>query len=142
VKTWLIAYIATLVIFLTLDAIWLGTVAGSTYRQAIGHLMLDRPNFITAAVFYAIYVVGILIFAVMPALRRGQWTFALTHGALFGFFAYLTYDMRNLSTLKGWPLWLAALDTAWGTALTAAAATGGFLLTRSFFDGSVASSSG
>ena len=131
-KTRLIAYITTLVVLLTLDAIWLVTVAGSTYRQAIGHLMLERPNFIAAALFYAVYVVGILVFAVMPALRSGQLTFALTHGALFGFFAYLTYDMTNLSTLKGWPLWLAALDTVWGTVLTAAAASGGFLLTRLF----------
>lgn len=131
-KTWLIAYVATLVVFLTIDAIWLGTVAGSIYRQAIGHLMLDRPNFVAAGIFYAIYVIGILFFAVMPALRSGDWTVALGHGALFGFFAYLTYDMTNLSTLKGWPLWLAALDTAWGTALTAVAASGGFFITRHF----------
>jgi uncharacterized membrane protein len=129
-KSWLIAYVATLVVFLAVDAIWLGTVATGLYRDAIGHLMLDRPNFLAAAVFYAIYVVGILVFAVMPALQTGQWTDALIKGALFGFFAYLTYDMTNLATLKGWPLWIAALDTAWGTLLTGAAATGGFLISR------------
>jgi uncharacterized membrane protein len=129
-KTWLIAYVATLVVFLAIDAVWLGVVAVSLYRDAIGHLMLDQPNFVAAGIFYAIYVVGILVFAVMPALAGGQWTDALIKGALFGFFAYLTYDMTNLATLKGWPVWIAIVDTAWGTLLTGAAATGGFLITR------------
>jgi len=131
-KNGLIAYFATLVVFLTIDAIWLGAVASGWYRSAIGHLMLDRPNFVAAAIFYAIYVVGILVFAVMPGLQSGQWIDALARGALFGFFCYLTYDMTNLATLKGWPIWIAALDVAWGTVLSAAAASGGFFLTRWF----------
>ncbi|MGH6624472.1 MAG: DUF2177 family protein, partial [Burkholderiaceae bacterium] len=108
------------------------------YRSAIGHLMLDRPNFVAAAIFYAIYVVGVLVFAVMPSLQSGQWTDALLKGALFGFFCYLTYDMTNLATLKGWPVWIAALDTAWGTALTGTAASGGFFVARWLTAGNVA----
>jgi uncharacterized membrane protein len=135
VKTWLIAYLATLVVFLAIDAVWLGVVAVSLYRDAIGHLMLEKPNFVAAGIFYAIYVVGILVFAVLPALAGGQWTDALVKGALFGFFAYLTYDMTNLATLKGWPVWIAVVDTAWGTLLTGAAATGGFLITRALGGG-------
>lgn len=136
-KTWLVAYFATLVVFLAVDAIWLGTIASGWYRSAIGHLMLDRPNFVAAAIFYAIYVLGILIFAVMPGLQSGQWTDALVKGALFGFFCYLTYDMTNLSTLKGWPVWISALDVAWGTALTGTAASGGFFIARWFTGGNL-----
>jgi uncharacterized membrane protein len=129
-KTRLIAYGATLAVFLALDAVWLGVVAAELYRAAIGHLMLARPNFAAAAVFYALYVLGILIFAVLPALASGRAHDALVKGALFGFFAYATYDLTNLATLAGWPVWLAALDIAWGTLLTGTAALGGFLVTR------------
>lgn len=131
-KTRLIAYAATFVVFLAIDAVWLSFIAVNLYRDALGHLMLQQPNLIAAAIFYALYVVGILVFAVLPALASGRVHDALVKGALFGFFAYLTYDMTNLATLKGWPVWIAVLDTLWGTLLTAAAAVSGFAITRRF----------
>lgn len=67
-----------------------------------------------------------------PALSGGlaapaevPWSRAVLAGALFGFFAYATYDLSNLATLRGWPLRLTLVDIAWGTALTAAAAAAG-----------------
>jgi uncharacterized membrane protein len=126
---YLIAYVGTLFAFLAIDMVWLGLIAKDYYRAGIGHLMLESPNLSAAAAFYLLYVVGIVIFAVTPAMTAGTWTKAALFGALFGFFAYATYDMTNLATLKSWPLSISIVDMMWGTCLTAAAATLGYLAT-------------
>ena len=126
---YLVAYAATAVIFFALDFIWLSSAVGF-YRERLGELLLDKPNLGYAAVFYALYVVGIVALAVAPALGGGSWVNALGAGALLGLVAYGTYDMTNLSTLRNWSLSVSLLDMAWGTALTATAATGGYFLTR------------
>ena len=130
---YLAAYGATAVVMLALDIAWLGFIAKSFYRKAIGHLMADPPNLVAAVVFYLLYPAGIMLFAVAPAAWAGMflaptdipWTRAVLAGALFGFFAYATYDLTNLATLRGWPWRLALVDIVWGTALTAAAAAAG-----------------
>lgn len=129
-KTYAVAYLATAAIFFALDFLWLGTVARTFYRDQLGDLMLPQPNLVAAVGFYALYIVGVLIFAVLPALASGSWTAALVSGALFGFFAYATYDLTNLATLRNWPIVMTFVDLAWGTALTGVAAAGGFLATR------------
>ena len=123
-----IAYAATAIVFLGLDAIWLGFVAKDFYARSLGSLMRDPPDFMAAGAFYLFYVAGIVFFAAMPA---ESWKAALARGALLGLLAYGTYDMTNLATLKGWPWRMAAVDMAWGTALTALAALGGYLALKS-----------
>ncbi len=125
-----IAYAATAIVFCGLDFIWLGFVAKGYYQAQVGALLLDKPNLPVAAMFYALYVVGVLVFAVMPALDAGSWSKALFQGALFGLFAYATYDLTNLATLKGWSTGLALLDMAWGAVVSGVSATAGFLVTR------------
>ncbi len=127
---YIIAYVATAVVFFLLDFLWLGVVMRSFYAGHLGALMADKVNLFAAGAFYILYIVGIIIFAVAPALRSGNWTTALLFGALFGFFAYGTYDMTNLATLRGWPLAVTVVDLAWGTALTAASAVAGYVVTR------------
>lgn len=124
---------------MAVDLIWLGIVATSFYRKQIGHLMLDEINILAAILFYALYVVGIVIFAVSPALHTGSWRTAIVFGSLFGFFAYATYDMTNLATLRGWPIAMVVVDIAWGTFLTAVSATAGFLATQRLFQATSAS---
>lgn len=124
-------YLATLVVFLGIDAIWLGFVARETYRAGIGHLMADGFNLYAAIAFYLIYVAGIQIFAVQPSVGNGGWQKAVMLGALFGFFAYATYDLTNLATLRDWPLKLSLIDMAWGAVLTGiAAAAGAYVASR------------
>jgi uncharacterized membrane protein len=130
--TYVIAYIATAVVFLGLDFLWLSQVATGFYRSRIGDLLLAEPNFVAAGLFYLFYVVGIVYFAVMPALSGGTWIHATIAGAVLGLIAYGTYDMTNLSTLKGWSLTLSLVDMAWGTFLTATAATAGYFVTARF----------
>ena len=116
----LVLYLATLVVFLAIDAVWLKKVAGPLFRRHVGPLMLEDPRLDVAAGFYALYCVGIVYFAGAPA--AGDPVAAGIDGALFGFFAYATYEATNLATLKGWTWGMAALDTAWGAALTGVSA--------------------
>lgn len=128
----LAAYGAMLILFLGLDALWLRLAMKPFFERRVGALLAPRPRLGVAAGFYLLYVAGILYFAAAPALREAAWSAALLKGALFGFFAYGTYEATNLATLKGWRWSLLAVDLAWGTALTAAAALAGFLAGRCF----------
>jgi uncharacterized membrane protein len=124
------AYLATVAVFLTVDLLWLGKFAKTFYRERLAGLLLDRFRFGVAGLFYSLYVIGIVLFAVAPALDAQRWTDALLLGSLFGFFAYGTYDMTNLATLKGWPISITIVDIAWGTFLTGMSATAGFFAAR------------
>ena len=130
--TYVVAYIATAVVFLGLDALWLSRIALGMYRQELGALLLDKPNLPIAAGFYLLYVAGIVILAIAPALGEGGWIKALLMGAVLGLVAYGTYDITNLSTLKGYTVKIALTDLAWGTALTAVSATIGYLVVKAF----------
>lgn len=125
---YVVAYAATAVVFFGLDLIWLTRAVG-LYREHLGGLLLDKPKLVFAAAFYLVYVFGIVCLAIAPALQGGGWPRALLGGALLGLVAYGTYDMTNMSTLKGWSLTLAIIDMAWGTLLTAVAATAGYAVT-------------
>jgi uncharacterized membrane protein len=122
---YLAAYAGTTVVMVLLDLLWLGVIAKPLYQQGIGHLMADQPDIPVAVLFYALYAVGIVIFAVLPQAGGASWGATLAMGALFGFFAYGTYDLTNLATLRDWPLKLSLIDIAWGSFVSAAAAAGG-----------------
>jgi uncharacterized membrane protein len=119
------AYAGTAIVMVALDMLWLGVIAKPLYQQGIGHLMAERPNIGVAAVFYLLYALGVVIFAVSPQHNGSSWATTLTMGALFGFFAYATYDLTNLATLRDWPLRLSLIDISWGTLVSAASAAGG-----------------
>ena len=121
----------TIPVFFLIDMLWLGFIANRFYQDQIGHL-LGPVNWTAAIVFYLIYIVGILIFAVVPALEVGSWQRALVLGALFGFFAYATYDFTNLATLKDWPLVVVVVDVIWGAVLTGSVALGSYWLGKTF----------
>lgn len=118
----LIAYGLTTVVFLALDAIWLGTMVGAFYRPRMAGMLLDRPRIDAAVVFYALYIAGVIVFAVQPSLETGGWKRALALGAMLGLVAYGTYDLTNLATLRGWSVAVTALDLVWGAFVTGVAA--------------------
>lgn len=121
-------YLLTFLAFLGIDAVWLGLVAPKFYRSNIGHLLADKPNLVAAGVFYLLNIVGILVFAVLPALNKNDPKSALIMGGLYGLFTYATYDLTNLATLKDWPLKVTLVDIVWGTVLSAAVAYVGYLI--------------
>jgi uncharacterized membrane protein len=124
---YLVAYLAAAIVMAALDLAWLGYAARAIFVPAVGSLLSEKTNIVAAALFYILYVGGIVLFAVAPALRNGGWVMALSMGAAYGFFAYVTYDLTNMATLKVWPAWLAAMDIGWGTLVTGIAATAAYL---------------
>ena len=125
----LVAYVSTGLVFVVVDAIWLSTMGG-WYRRMMGDLLLPDFRLAPAVVFYFLFLAGLLIFAVGPALNSGKLGTALLYGALFGFFTYVTYDLTNQATLTRWPVELAVVDILWGTVLSATSATLGTLIAR------------
>lgn len=114
--------------FFLIDLLWLGVVAKDFYRAQIGQLMADQFVWWAAILFYLFFILGILFFAVVPALEAKIWTRALLLGSAFGFFTYMTYDLTNLATLRGWPITLVLVDILWGTVLSASVATASYFI--------------
>jgi len=125
-----VAFVAALAVFALCDFAWLGFIAKGFYQSQIGALTLDTPRWGAAALFYPMYVAGIVFFCVAPALAQGSWARALGLGVVFGLLAYGTYDLSNLATLKGWSVSLSVVDVLWGMAVTGAAATAGYFAAR------------
>jgi uncharacterized membrane protein len=125
------AYAATLVVMVAVDLVWLGVLARPLYQRGIGHLMAEQADLSFAAVFYLMYVFGLVYLAIRPnASARGSRP-AFFAGAALGLFAYATYDLTNLAVLRGWPVWLAAIDVAWGTLISGLSTAAG----KAAFDG-------
>lgn len=124
-------YLVTIPVFFLIDMLWLGVVAKDFYRSQLTDF-LGPVNWPAALIFYFLYIIGIIIFAVSPALQSGTIMKALTLGALFGFFAYATYDFTNLATLKDWPLKVVLVDVLWGAVLTGSVASASYWLAKTF----------
>ncbi len=122
------AYVATLVVFLAIDSVWLTVTANTLYKPTLGDILLPQFLPAPAIAFYLVFVVGVVIFAVTPAIQSGNWTQALLYGALFGFFSYGVYDFTNWATLRNWTWQITVADVCWGTALTGVSATLGYLI--------------
>ncbi len=128
------AYIATGLAFALIDSIWLRNAYTKLYQPEIGDmLMKDGFRLGPAIAFYLLYILGMMIFAVGPAMASGRWQTALIQGAMLGFFCYMTYDLTNMATLKQWSLKVTILDMIWGTFLTGTASAAGFLATNAIF---------
>ena len=111
-------YLATLAAFFAIDMLWLGLVARTFYRKYLGFLMAPNPNWLAAIIFYLLFIVGILVFVVLPGLESGSLQSTLLRAALFGLITYATYDLTNLATVKDWPVIVTVVDLAWGTVLS------------------------
>ena len=122
-----VAYVAATVVFLVIDAIWLGSVVTKFYFSRLSHVIRKKPNLGVAALFYLVYILGIVVFAVEPGVREGSLMLTAAYGALLGFVAYGTYDFTNLATIRDWPWIITLVDIIWGTALTMVSAIAGHL---------------
>jgi uncharacterized membrane protein len=116
-------YGIALPIFLIIDGMWLGLVAKNFYAKQLGYLMTSTPNWAAAGIFYLLYIVGLVVLVIQPAMNNGSITEALLKGALFGLVGYATYDLTNLATIKDWPLLVTIVDLIWGTVLSATIST-------------------
>ena len=125
----LVAYGFALVIFVLADMIWLGSMASRFYRPTLGDIMLSGVNLAPAILFYLLYPIGLLLFAISPALKNDSLATASVYGALFGLFTYATYDLSNQATLRNWSATLTAVDIGWGTLLGGVSASLAYWLT-------------
>lgn len=125
-----VTYLAILLPFGMLDAVWLSLMGPRLYRPTLGDILLTNVNLPAAIAFYLIYPIGILVFATLPALKAGSVGPALMYGALFGLLAYATYDLTNQATLRNWTLQLTLADMAWGAVASGLAGAASFYITR------------
>lgn len=123
-------YAITFLGFLAIDMFWLGIVARRFYRQQLGFLLADNPNWYAALAFYLMFIAGMLVFAILPGLQSESLGRTLLLGAFFGLITYATYDLTNLATVKNWPLLVTIVDMLWGLVLATAVSSIGFVAGR------------
>jgi uncharacterized membrane protein len=124
----LIRFIVTLLLFLAIDSVWLVRIAPNFYKTHIGHLLGETIVWWAAGLFYLIFIVGLLLFVIVPALEKASAKYAAYRGALFGLVTYATYDLTNQATLRDWPLIVVIVDLTWGTVLSASVAFFSYLV--------------
>lgn len=127
----IVAFVSTALIYMLLDLVFVSRVALPYVFNRIHHLI--EINLLAVGVFYVVFVLGILLFAVYPALSATDvniWHYALLMGGLFGFFTYATYDLVNMATLRDWTWSMVFIDIAWGTILVGTSATAGYCVTK------------
>ena len=118
----LLTYAVSIPVFFAIDMLWLGVIARGFYRKALEPLLTPNINWTAAIIFYFLFLVGILVFALLPGMEKRSLGHTIAMAALFGFIAYATYDLTNLATLRDWPFVLSIVDMAWGAFLSASTA--------------------
>jgi uncharacterized membrane protein len=113
-------------VFLAVDLIWLGLIAKNFYQKHLGRFFSDKVNWKAALIFYFLFILGAMIFAVYPAVAQDSVMRAMIFGVLFGLFTYATYDLTNLATLKDWPVPIVIVDIIWGMVLCGTVSGVGF----------------
>jgi uncharacterized membrane protein len=116
-------YAIALPVFFAIDMFWLGVVSKNFYRDQIGSLLKTDVNWVAAIVFYLLFIVGLVVFVITPAVEKSSWVHAVMFGALFGLVCYATYDLTNLAVAKDWPLLITIVDLIWGAVLAASVST-------------------
>lgn len=125
-------YLVAVLIFFVIDLIWLGVIGKGIYQKYMGHLMRETPNWPVAIIFYLLFIVGLVVFVIHPALDAKSLNYALIYGAMFGFFTYMTFDLTSLAVLKGWSWEIVVIDIIWGTVLSTSVSAATFLIARNF----------
>lgn len=124
-KRYGLLYLATFIVLIPLDFLFLGTIAKSFFQSQVGE-MLGEVRLLPAVLFYLLYVVGIVIF--VNGSAQATWQSSLVYGALFGVFCYATFELTSLALLKHWTWPVVAVDISWGAFVTAVSGTLGLLL--------------
>jgi len=124
-KRYVVLYLATQIVLIPIDLVFLGTVAKGFFTSQVGDMLGEiRPA--PAVLFYLLYAVGIVVFVSAPI--AANWQSTLLYGGLFGFFCYTTFELTSLSLLKHWTWPVVLVDVSWGTFVTALSSTAGLLI--------------
>lgn len=126
-------FLVALVSMFLIDVVWIGGIAMNFYRSEIAGLLSDNVNWTAAFAFYILYIIALIVLVLKPALEASSLKKALVLGAVFGFAAYMTYDLTNLATTRGWTLAITLVDLAWGTFLTTLVSGLTYSVSKKFF---------
>lgn len=130
---YLVRYGVALAVLVIGDVVWLSWFGQAVFKPTLGSVMRENVLWTPVVLFYVLYAVGVVVFAVDPALRSKSLATAAGLGLLFGFMAYMTYDMTNMATLKVWTVKLFAMDVAWGSFVSGLAAFASAWVSRAVF---------
>jgi len=119
-------------VYLAIDAVWLTLIAKNFYAKHIGYLMAKNPNLWAALIFYLIFIAGLVLFVIVPAVDKQKWIYALVLGILFGLVTYATYDLTNLATIQDWPLIVTVVDLVWGMFVSAVVSVATYFIALQF----------
>lgn len=111
-------YLIALIVFIIIDGIWLLFISKNLYQKELGHLLTTNPKLMAAAIFYLLFLVGLVYFVINPGIEKESIKTIIISGLLFGLITYATYDLTNLATLKNWPLKITIIDLIWGSSLS------------------------
>jgi uncharacterized membrane protein len=125
VKRYAALYLATMIVLLPLDFLFLGVLAKGLFVSQVGD-MLGEVRVAPAILFYLLYIAGIVIF--VSGSNAATWQSAAVYGALFGLFCYATFELTSMAMLRHWTWTVVAVDISWGVAVTAISAAAGVLL--------------
>jgi len=125
-------YLITVPIFFIIDLTWLGIIAKDIYQKYMGHLMRTTPNWSVAILFYLLFIVGLIIFVINPAIQKDSWVYALVYGVMFGFFTYMTFDLTSWAVLKDWPWKIVIIDIIWGIVLSGSVSVISYFISKIF----------
>jgi len=123
-------YLTSVAVFFITDMLWLGVIARPVYKKYLGHLMKEHVNWTAAIIFYLLFLIGLLIFVIVPAHERGSTGHAALYGALYGFFTYLTYELTNYAVIQDWPFGIVIVDIIWGAVLCCVVSTAVIMASR------------
>ena len=121
-------YFSTLAVFFAVDMLWLGVISRAFYKKHLGFLMSPEINWYAALIFYFLFILGILVFVVLPGIKENALPTMLVKAAFFGLVTYATYDLTNLATVKDWPMIITIVDLIWGMILTTIVSLAGFFI--------------
>ena len=130
--TYIKNFMITFAVFMTIDLIWLGVVAKKLYNKYLGYIMAKNINWLAAIIFYVIFVIGLLLFVIYPAMAKDSIQYLILYGMAYGFITYATYDLTNLATLKDWPIEITIIDLIWGTTLSTLTSYFSYLIINKF----------
>lgn len=121
-------YFISLLTFFIVDMFWLGLIAKNFYSKYLGFIMTKEINWVAAIIFYLLFIIGLVVFVIIPGIEAKSITKTISLAMLFGLITYATYDLTNLATLKNWPLNVTIIDLIWGMTLSTIVSTVTFLL--------------
>lgn len=120
--TYLVQFAIAFASFMVIDLVWLGVVARSFYRDQLGSLMAQNPIWPSAVLFYILFIIGLLYFAISPGIDASSLAETLKRAAAYGFFTYMTYELTNYAVIENWPSGLVLIDIVWGVILSTSVA--------------------